>query len=318
MTTLAPEPEFEIVSDHYRFGTSKLYSRSDFLPLDDARAMSEGDFVGRLRALFGAVDGDDYVLRHRESGFIVTAYSAQSGPSYGGGAPLEGELPDSKTRRPSHAGMVEAQMARQARIEGDPVLAAGPPVNWSAIDLANMTQAEVDVLRGKDRKFHRRLKDVSAPPGLGAVIERLNELLESVEPVDWEVHRYYDDPPTVYRVGAEGGEDFSEALDSDEGLLHLLASAEEGSGLPEATYPGNADDRVLSYWAYHRDRGESIEPLRPRVQATWFRFVAGASTSPAELRERLLEYAGEMVEGLGIDRRRAAAALQGSVVGDAP
>jgi hypothetical protein len=85
--------EFEVLPFAYRRGTSKLYSRRDFLPPDDRRAFSEADFIGRLRALFGPVEGDEYVLRHRATGFVVTAYAAQSGPAYGGGPAEPGVAP---------------------------------------------------------------------------------------------------------------------------------------------------------------------------------------------------------------------------------
>src|SRR5688500_17217982 len=93
-TRSAAELEFERLPPSYAMGTSKLYSRCDFLPLDDPLAFDEGDFVGRLRALFGPAEDDAVVLRHRATGYVVTAYSAQSGPSYGGGPRYPGVLPD--------------------------------------------------------------------------------------------------------------------------------------------------------------------------------------------------------------------------------
>ena len=97
--TPAPEPnpdpvqqaraEFELVPGDLAGGTHKLYSRGDFAPgLSIEQQFDEGDFIGRLRTLFGAREGDDYVFRHKQTGYIVTAYSGDSGPSYGGG-PLD-------------------------------------------------------------------------------------------------------------------------------------------------------------------------------------------------------------------------------------
>ncbi len=64
--------EFEVLTDG-NMGTAKMYSRAYFFPLDDQRARSEGEFLGRLRAVFGERPEDEYVLRHRATGLIVTA-----------------------------------------------------------------------------------------------------------------------------------------------------------------------------------------------------------------------------------------------------
>lgn len=96
--TAAPDPvqpdpvkqareDFELVAAASAGGTSRLYSRGDFLPTGDARAFDEGDFIGRLRTLFGPAPGDLYVLRDRKTALVVTAYSAKGGPVYGGNRP---------------------------------------------------------------------------------------------------------------------------------------------------------------------------------------------------------------------------------------
>jgi len=75
----AVRTEFEAIQSAYSGVTGKMYSRADFRPLDDITWLDEGDFIGRLRSLFGAVRGDEYVLRHRQTGLVVTAYAAPSG-----------------------------------------------------------------------------------------------------------------------------------------------------------------------------------------------------------------------------------------------
>jgi hypothetical protein len=285
--------EFELVPDEFRAGTSKLYSRGDFLPLDDPKAMSEGDFVGRLRALFGPRTGDEYVLRHRATGLIITAYAAQSGPSYGGGSDSD---------------------ARIARLQADPVLAAGPAVDWSKYDLQKLPAAELKLLREQERQWHRRLQDVSAPPGFAAVVTRLDQLVSLVTPADWEVLRYWGEDPSVSRVGVRRGEAFQEELPAAEALTHLLSAAEQKTPPLKDTAGdagSGADHRVVSYWVYQAERGTRVEAVLPRVQAAWFRSVAQVQREEAgKLRELLLEQAKREVGPLGIDLQKADAALR--------
>lgn len=170
--------EFEVIPARYADGTSTLFSRGDFLPFGDPRAMSEADFIGRLRALFGPRRDDEYVLRHRETGFVVTASVSQSGPSYGGGPRYEGALP--RQAGPSHAQLYEEAQARTAR-----AAAASEPMQPPTFEPG--LQQNPDVIRDRNERWHawrRRQAELLAPPGFAAVVARLDELLSALTPVD--------------------------------------------------------------------------------------------------------------------------------------
>jgi hypothetical protein len=200
----APKPDpvqeardqFELVSEDLAAGTSKLYSRGDFLPesagINDD--LDEGDFIGRLRTLFGPRQGDDYVLRDKKTGVIITAYSGNSGPSYGG--------------TPEDAG-------REARRAADPLLKGEMP------SPEHLHQY---------RRFVRHLDDALAGPAAAAVVGKLDALVSAVPPADFSETKYYDEEPTVYRFGAKGGHSFAVDLPPEEALAFLLHSAESGNG----------------------------------------------------------------------------------------
>lgn len=68
--------------------TSFLAARSAFHDSASAEQLevwrTQGDFGGRLRALFGEpIEPMGLMLRHRERGAILTAYIGREGPSYG-------------------------------------------------------------------------------------------------------------------------------------------------------------------------------------------------------------------------------------------
>ena len=223
MTRSEAEQEFERLPPSYAIGTSKLYARGDFLPLDDPLAFDEGDFIGRLRALFGPAERDEYVLRHRASGYVITVYSAQSGPSYGGGPRYPGPLPDDDEATLFARGLHDRYDPSE-RIAADPELAAGVPSSrpehrkrWRDPE----TQQEI---RELDHRWHRRFADASAPPGFAEVVARLDALLNSVTPLDWEEVRYYSDGPSVYRVGVRNGQSFGRDLPVGESLDILAAT----------------------------------------------------------------------------------------------
>jgi hypothetical protein len=77
------------VSDSY--GTGHIKNRYRILEEGDI-----GDYLSRLWALYGAPDLEDkgfsYTLKDQETGFLFTAYSASSGPSYGGFRETKKEL----------------------------------------------------------------------------------------------------------------------------------------------------------------------------------------------------------------------------------
>ncbi|HVK84682.1 MAG TPA: hypothetical protein VM513_11275 [Kofleriaceae bacterium] len=302
--------EFEVIADEYRIGTSKLYSRGDFLPLDDEKAFSEGDFVGRLRTLFGPSEDDEYVLRHRATGFIVTAYSAQSGPSYGGGPRYPGSLP-APGSTPA-ATFADAE-ARTARIKADPLLAKGRPVDWSKYDLETLPPDQLRALREKERVWDKHASDVTAPPGFANVVARLDGLLSAVRPADWDAIRYWSEDPSLTRVGARDGVGVDEAVPVIEGMTYLLAQAEQQESPIKDTAgggPGDADSRVVDYWLYHHEAEPRIEQVLPRVQAAWFRYVQHANADDESVRTLVLEMAREQVAPLRLDRDAAEAALR--------
>jgi hypothetical protein len=293
----AARDEFEVLPRAYNAGTSKLYSRADFLPLDDPRGRSEADFIGRLRALFGPVDDDQYVLRHRATGFIVTAYSAQSGPSYGGGPCYPGELAEPDPSR-LLGDLFAAGQERGARVQADPVLAQGRPM--TRVDFRSLGADELRALREEDHAWTRRFHDVAAPPGLAAVVARLDQLVEAAQPADWEAIRYWSDEPLVYRVGVRGGAVIDEELPAREGLEWLLEQAEHNE----------RDERALRYWVHNARRGMRIEAALPRVQAMWFRSIAQTKSLPLNFRDLWLAQARDDAALLQIDSEKAEAALR--------
>jgi len=298
--------EFEVVSQDLAAGTSKLYSRGDFLPYGDERAMSEGDFIGRLRALFGSVQGDEWVLRHRRTGLIITAYSAQSGPSYGGA---------------SKASLEQEAAARKARIAADPELAAGSPVDWSKTRPDELPPEVVKELMIKEHAWRKRHADAYAGE-LAPVIARLDELVESAEPVDWEATRYYGEEPTVYRIGARGGKAFDQEMPIADGLALLLADAERGKTdvIDSSGGVRTLDDRAIDYWIAKQQIIRTEKPdeqaraalaaALPRVQAAWFRNVAGMRAVEREYRLLYIDSARDQIMPLQIDRTKALAALR--------
>jgi hypothetical protein len=274
--------------------------------------MSEGDFIGRLRALFGPVEDDHYVLRHRATGFIITAYSAQSGPSYGGGPRYQGK-PLEGSAALDHLFDGEA---RAARIEADPVLAMGRPSERSKIDRESLTGEQLQEILRADHVWMKRMYDVAAPPGFDKVVARLEELVSSVLPADWEETRIWAEEPSVYRVGARNGKAFSDTLGVTEGLDELLVRAERGQKSLIDTSSGmdhGPNRHVIDYWTYHVAQGQRLDAALPRVQAAWFRHVEEARRESEDIRTLLLEQARKDIPALKLDARKAEAALSGAV-----
>jgi len=311
-SAVAPEAraEFELVSQDFVTGTSKCYSRGDLLPLGDRKAMSEGDFIGRLRALFGPVPGDEYVLRDRATGAIVTAYSMQSGPSYGCGPVLaKGAKPLSA--REGFAAMYEGSAARKKRLDADPVIAKGASVDWSKIDLRSASPTEVTALRAKEHTWFNHFEDVAAPPAAAAAIARLDALVERVRPADFEATRYYADTATVYQVGASGGVAFEHDLGPEPGLARLL-DADEGKRRPVVVSSGDPfgpGGVVLDFWRDQASHGHPLPGLLPRVRKAWFRHAEWVRTEIPSIRRVFLGPAQDDAKTLGIDPARARAAL---------
>ena len=210
--------EFEVLPDGAA-GTHKLYSRGDFAAdLSIEEQFDEGDFIGRLRTLFGPRDGDQYVLRHRKTGFVITAYCGKSGPAFGA------QTTD------------DAAAAR--RKAADPTLAAPPqPADFREMQL-----------------YVKHVSDAEAGPELAATIAHLDALVEAVPPADWEKTEYYDEAPGVYRVGAKQGHAFNIELPAAE-AFEFLAKSESDEALLEfyVAHPDElASQRPRALAAFHR------------------------------------------------------------------
>ena len=301
----AARAEFEVIDGAYMSGTSKLYSRSDFFADPFSRAaMDEGDFIGRLRALFGPRLGDDYVLRHKATGFIITAYSAQSGPSFGGGPRYPGALPgpDSNDRFDQ---LVANQKAAAALIAIDPMAADDP-----SSELAGArTPAERAAALEKLGAYERHLADMRAPIGFAQVAARLDALVEQVSPADWERTGYDEDAEVVMHVGVAHGVSFSEQLDPTASLTYLLVDAEAARPTvddgPDLSY--ELDEHVLDFYLAH---SADLTRFAPRVRAAWDRFARLARGYGGEIGDLLVGRAKDTGEALKLSPSYIATALR--------
>ncbi|HEY0254861.1 MAG TPA: hypothetical protein VGC41_25220 [Kofleriaceae bacterium] len=272
--------EFETIAPEY--GSSKIYSRADFI--DDAeRAGDEGDFVGRLRTLFGAQPGDRYVLRHKATGFVITASFGGAGPSFGGGMKID------------NPPGIEANLARlrandeaaQLRIAADPVLANNPLLHASP----NATDAERDLAMKQYAIYQRHLHDALAPAGFPPIAAELDRLIEAVPPADWSKIDYYDEADVVARIGVAHGRSFSEVLAPEPALTFLL---DQGDTRPadDRDEVGNGpwDLATMYYWEEHE-----VPVLRPRVEAALQRLALHARADhDAFMLEQANRFASQM------------------------
>ncbi len=191
MTTIA---DFERLPPEQGRGTSKLFARSDLWAAPDPeRAYSEGDFIGRLVTHFGKPDADGgFVLRHKPTGLVVTAYSAANGPTYGGFA-----------RPPASVQHTRADMEKMKD-------------EWAALDVklvASLGTGELptlDMLESR-KALWRRLAEMSAPEGYADVAEALEGILQETPLTDYE---RIDDSGDLgpHRVGVRSGVPFVEKL----------------------------------------------------------------------------------------------------------
>lgn len=275
-TPTKPDPikqahdEFELLPADYAVGTHKLYSRGEFMPdADPEAAFDEGDFVGRLRTLFGARDGDQYVLRHKQTGYVITAYSGDSGPAYGGGARYPGALPPADPKALIAAAMhAPNDPAVEARKKADPILANGSPIDHTskALDLHAMNI------------YLKHLDDAEAGPALASAVARLDALLSAVPPADWEKTYFYDEGPVVMHVGAKAGHSFADDLPTAEGFEFLAKEAASGE------YPAN--EWLVIYYLAHKDE---LADQRKAVEVAYKRLVAAAQHADPDERAELLE-----------------------------
>jgi hypothetical protein len=179
-------------------GTTRLFARSELWDFPDPeRARSEGDFLGRLVSLFGAPDGDGFVLRHEPTALIVTAYAIESGPAYGG----------------HHA---EERADELVRVEDE----------WGANEVQLLATAETGempslALLETRMKLRRRLLVLRAPR-YAPVVEALETLIQAAPLTDYaRIDDSGDAGPQ--RVGVEGGAPFRRRLEPSEALTHYLA-----------------------------------------------------------------------------------------------
>ena len=182
------QDDFERLPRDHAAGTSKIYSRGDLLDDDDTRrGMSPGDFLGRLVTLFGPPDPiGGYVLRHRASGLVLSAYSAQSGPAYGG------------------AGVHDLDMAAFSAASAD----------YQAANSALMgtkTPEETARLVRARRAAVLRMSDLRAPAGMPEIVRALEALLAKTPLTDFAIEDGHGDFGT-YVVGVRNGKPFEEKV----------------------------------------------------------------------------------------------------------
>ena len=278
--------EFELLPADYAVGTHKLYSRGDFMPADAdlEQQFDEGDFIGRLRTLFGATADDEYVFRHKSTGYVITAYAGKSGPSFGGGARYQGALPAPDPKALMQAAFDKADdPAVAARKAADPLLAKGSPTPRDYRDI---------------QEYSRHLADAEAGPELAGAIKRLNALIDVVPPADWQTTMFYDEAPGVYRIGAKNGHSFNEELPASDAFSWLIKDAESRDPKERdelGGIPFDADSAVLVFYSEHADE---LRDQRPRALAAYQRLLTEAKSYTGDLRNSLLdearEYAGKL------------------------
>lgn len=201
--------DFERLDARYAAGTSQIVSRGEVrtpVPGEDPlAAYVEGDLIGRLITLFGWPDPDGgFVLRHRASGLVITAYSAQSGPSYGGGPRWPDRLPEDPLGDDRHER--EAQRRREVNAERLAAILAERDALFTAAR-AGTTPLSAEALCALDR----RIAELTAPEGYVAIVSGLEALLATVPLTDYE--RVEESSEGARRVGVRGGVPFAEDLD---------------------------------------------------------------------------------------------------------
>jgi hypothetical protein len=277
--------EFEVLPAEYASGAWIQYARGEFVQDTSPEAQfDEGDFIGRLRTLFGTSEDNEYVLRHRATGFIITAYSGKSGPSFTCGARYQGTLPPGERDAWIHARPQHDDPAIAARKAADPVLASeGQPT-------------DLDELQTKAR----HLADAEAGPELAMIVVHLNALLDAVPPADWERTFFYDEGPSVERVGAKGGHSFSLEVPPAEAFTFVLAAAESQDRNERDALGGipvDADAAVVMYYLEHQD---DLRDQRPRALAAYQRVVVDANSYSGDVRRATLDMARDYAGKLGV------------------
>ena len=280
--------QFELLAgaDAERAPDSVFYARGDLLGgWYDPRAGDVGDFIGRLRALFGPVPGDDYVLRDRATRVVVVAHARNGEPMFVGGTWL-GDA----------AELARERAAGSAHMAADPVLQGPLPT-----DLSTPEQAT----------WSLHMSDAYASPALQRAVRRLDALVEAVPPADWDRLEYSADQNTVDRVGARRGSSFDEELPPDQGMAYVLEVAERASGDDLVS----AGAYALHYYFWH---AADLAAYTPRVRAQWERYAQAlvATNDDADdadaraYRAAQIANARAQAHALGIDTARAGAILR--------
>ena len=249
--------EFELLSPAAAAGTSKIYARGDLLPKATVQQQfDEGDFLGRLITLFGPRDDHMWVLRHKKTGQIITAYAGASGPAYGGVLHLD-------------------DPAVAARTAADPWIAK--PAGGAIASDDTWESMRIQALH---------LEDAQAGPELATVAHRLDALVSQVAPADWELTRYYAEEPAVVHIGAKGGHSFNDELPPADALAFLLDIAARNDAAGGGMY-----EPALVYYAAHK---AELADQKPRVLAAYRRYVAAAKRASPGLRSEMLAEARQL------------------------
>ena len=282
--------EFELLGSAHCFASTVYYIRGFWL--DDpfgARAQDVGDFIGRLRALFGApLDGSQLVLRHRATGLLVAASAAHGAPSYRAGI-LCGDTAAATAEAIEHERAANAD--RRARA---PDIGPGPPESMDGTKAA--------------AEWSLRAADASAPIGFPKVVRRLDELVEQVAPADWETIEFDAYADDVERIGARRGSSFVESLPPEPAMSFLLDGAERAADFEGA--------ELESVFAYYRAHATQVAAFAPRVFAIWdhyARWIAELGDADRETRDRraaLAAGARRQAHELGIADAHAEAMLR--------
>lgn len=252
--------EFELVSPDLAAGTSKIYSRGDFMANATVRQQfDQGDFLGRMITLFGPRADHMWVLRHKQTGEILTAYAGDAGPAYGG--------------------VLHLDRAADARVKGDPLLAQ--PAGGAVGDASTWESMRIQALH---------LEDAQAGPQLAGVARRLDALVSQVAPADWDMTTYYAGEPSVYHVGAKGGVSFDDELVPEAALAFLLhtADATDPNDDQAELYKAELYKAALEYYITHK---AELADQKPRMVTAYRRFVALANKAEPDERSSLLDEA---------------------------
>jgi hypothetical protein len=232
--------------------------------------------------LFGVPDpGGEFVLRHRASGAVITAYSAQSGPSYGGGG---GDIP-------AHI--------RHQELRATPAIIA---LEDEARDIAircydlKRSKAERARLHARRRELTRRISEHCDPPGYWAAVERLEKLIAAAPPSDYSTIDESGDSG-VRRVGVRDGQPFDELFSLAETMELYLDRIAAATSADEASFAA-----ITLFHQLHRAPSAQRSTWTPRVREAWLRLLElveehGKPDELSSLCELLYDFAGR----LGVD-----------------